>query len=167
MRTLKFWKVVTIVLALSLVVLPTTAYAAEDGTETESTEESWLDRAKAAGSSAVDWVKDKAPAVKEKASELWDKTKEKAGEARDDFREWNQNQEKEFWDRTNEQLNGDESSVTEEPEGTGYKRSGRNRLLLTAAKKAEEEKDDVSKTKSENAQPYTPAQGRRTFSDQI
>ena len=40
-------------------------------------------------------------------------------------------------------------------------------ILDEAAKKAEAAKDAVSKTKSENAQPYTPAQGRRTFSDQI
>lgn len=116
MRTLSFWKVFTIALVLSLVVLPTTAYAAEEEAETESSEGSWWDRVKAAGSDAVDWVKDKAPAAKEKAGELRDNAKQKAGEARDDFREWNQNQEEEFWNRTNERLNGDESSATEVPE---------------------------------------------------
>lgn len=118
MRTLRkrrfLWLICQILLLLCL--LTTRIQASEDE---NSTEESWTDKAKATGSKLWGTVKEKAPAVKEKAGELWETGKEKAGEASENFKQWNQAQQDEFWERTEDQLNqagGDEGAqANEEP----------------------------------------------------
>lgn len=103
-----------LMVTLTMPMTTLTVYA-EDG---ESN--SLIDRVKSAASDAADWARERAPAAKEKAGKAWETTKEAATEVRDDFKEWNQNQEDEFWERTNEQLagatGGEDAAEQTEPE---------------------------------------------------
>lgn len=150
--------------------MPVMVYAAEVGAgeTTESSEESWLDKAKSAGSDALDWVKEKTPAAKEKAGELWDRTKEKAGEvkekageARDEFRDWNQDQQDEFWDRTRQQLNGDDAVHETTPAPTEAAEDSENSETGQSDNASEAPKSGSSTSESEDTeeQPSAEAQG--------
>lgn len=76
----------------------------------------WVDTAKDAASGAIDTIKEQAPgavdAAKEKGSELIDRAGNAIQGAQEKFSDWNRGQQEEFWQRTDDLLNGGSPSQT-------------------------------------------------------
>lgn len=106
-----------VVVLLAIPMMQTTAAAASSDEQASS----WLDKAKDKAGQALETAKEKAPEVweqtKDKAAEAYDAAKEAApgvidkakdglSDAQDAISSWNQDQQEQFWERTNKAICG-------------------------------------------------------------